>query len=92
MMRTNRRSMATRWPSYQQHRGADPVSTNPLDLHVDVVTEDGQWSMVFAGLPIAGKGGTLPNLVEDTIAALQECAQGLVDDFTLHQTIRASRS
>ena len=57
------------------------MSTNPLDLHVDVVTEDGQWSMVFAGLPIAGKGGTLPNLVEDTIAALQEYAQDWIDEL-----------
>lgn len=55
------------------------MSTDPLDLHVDVVTEDGRWSILFAFLPIAGEGDTLADAIEDTIAALQEYAQDWID-------------
>ena len=40
---------------------------------------DGYWSISFAGLPIAGEGGTLPDAIEDTIEALRDYAEDWID-------------
>lgn len=57
------------------------MSTNPLDLHVDVVTEDGHWSVLLPGLPISGEGDTLPDAIEDAIEALREYAEDWIENL-----------
>jgi hypothetical protein len=57
-----------------------PPVTLP-DLHVDVVSENGRWSIQLPGLPIAGEGDTIADVIEDTIAALQEYAQDWIDNL-----------
>jgi hypothetical protein len=45
----------------------------------EVVCEDGQWSVLFSGYPLAGEGSTLEEAVEDTVTVLREYAEDWVD-------------
>jgi hypothetical protein len=51
------------------------------EIQVDVATEDGRWSIQLPGLPIPGEGDTIVDVIEVTIATLQEYAQDWIDNL-----------
>jgi hypothetical protein len=51
----------------------------PLAPHPEVVEEDGTWSVLFPGSPLAAEGGSFQEAVDDTITVLREYAEDWVD-------------
>jgi len=54
--------------------GPCPIGTAP-----EVVEEDGTWSVLFPGSPLAAEGGSFQEAVDDTITVLREYAEDWVD-------------
>jgi hypothetical protein len=51
----------------------------PLAPHPAVVEEDGTWSVLFPGYPLAAEGGSFQEAIDDTITVLREYAEDWVD-------------
>ena len=51
----------------------------PLAPHPEVVEEDGAWSVLFPGYPLAAEGSSFQEAVDDTITVLREYAEDWVD-------------